>query len=282
MTFTWKNPGKRAERERVWFERWIREGYTVRQLVHQSGHGTWKMQSIIRYWLDRPPTEPTTLASAQRIIVDGSYLDHRHGIVAIMNGESRCIIAGRFGIKEGSALFQRFCESLKQKGLAPESATIDGNPQLFRCLRMVWPNITVQRCLVHIQRQGLSWCRRDPKRADAKHLRELLLRVTSIETGGDRDTFLSDLQAWEERYGSRLARRPGKGWVMSDLIRARSMIRHALPNMFHYLDDPTIAKTTNGLEGYFSRLKGHYRRHRGLSKEHRDAYFRWHFALHER
>ena len=57
---------------------------------------------------------------------------------------------------------------------------------------------------------------------------------------------------------------PGKGKVFSDLKRARSMLVKAVPNMFHYLDDANIPKTTNALEGYYSRLKQRYRQHRGL------------------
>ena len=65
--------------------------------------------------------------------------------------------------------------------------------------------------------------------------------------------------------------------VFSDIKRARSMLRHALPDMFHYLDDQHIPTTTNGLEGYFSRLKSHYRQRRGLSPQRRPNYFAWYF-----
>ena len=53
--------------------------------------------------------------------------------------------------------------------------------------------------------------------------------------------------------------------IFSGTKRARSMLLHVLPDLFHCLDDPHISTTTNGLEGYFSRLKSHYRQHRGLS-----------------
>jgi hypothetical protein len=45
--------------------------------------------------------------------------------------------------------------------------------------------------------------------------------------------------------------------------------------MFHYLDDPHIARSTNGLEGYFSRLKIRYRQHRGLRTRKLGQYFAW-------
>src|SRR3989337_4239062 len=70
---------------------------------------------------------------------------------------------------------------------------------------------------------------------------------------------------------------PERGRVFSDIKRAGSMLLKALPDMFHYLDNPKIPATTNGLEGYFSRLKAHYRQHRGLHPSKRANYFSWYF-----
>jgi len=101
----------------------------------------------------------------------------------------------------------------------------------------------------------------------------------SIRTAAERDHFVSQLHAWEQQYGHRIACSAEKGWVFSDLKRARSMLRAALPDMFRYLNDPLIPKSTNALEGYFARLKQRYRQHRGLVQSHRDAYFRWYLHL---
>lgn len=278
LTFTWKNPGKKLERGSVWFERWMKEGYSIRQLMNQSGHSRRKLQKVIAHWLQRPPVVTGSLVHIRSIILDGTYIENRrHSAFVCMDGTSDDVIAGGYGIKEGSREMFEFLLSLKRRGMSPNSATIDGLPAVFRCLKLLWPSITIQRCLVHIQRQGLMWCRRFPKRTNAKALRKLFLCVMMITTKEEKDSFLSDVRAWEERYGSRLASMPERGWVLSDLKRARSMLLHALPNMFYYLNDPTISKSTNGLEGYFSRTKGLYRRHRGLSKAHRSVYFRWHF-----
>ena len=87
------------------------------------------------------------------------------------------------------------------------------------------------------------------------------------------------MHAWERRFGLRIAQSPETGWVFSDLKRARSMLLAALPDMFRYLDDTHIPRTTNALEGYFGRLKQRYRQHRGLARHNRDAYFRWYVHL---
>lgn len=146
----------------------------------------------------------------------------------------------------------------------------------------MWPDITIQRCLVHIQRQGLMWCRRNPKTDYAKDLRDIFLGVTYIYTKDDRDRFLEAVFRWEDRYGGYIGSQPERGKVFSDIKRARSMLLRALPDMFHYLNDTSIPLTTNGLEGYFSRLKTHYRSHRGLSPAKRINYFDWYFNLRPR
>ena len=150
---------------------------------------------------------------------------------------------------------------------------------MIRVLKALWPDAVIQRCLVHIQRQGLSWCRNSPKTPYARQLRKIFLQVTKIDTSKDREAFINLFIDWEDRHGTEISARKEKGRVFSDIKRARSMLTHALPNMFHYLDDPKIPTTTNGLEGYFSRLKSHYRQHLGLRPHRRANYFAWFFYL---
>lgn len=266
-------------RERIWFERWIIEGYSVRQIAIHSGHSARTIRRIVKYWLEHPPAKELELRTHRYLVLDGTFIDGRKGIFAVMDAKHGSVIYGASDMTEGPSHLYPFCSQLKEHGLIPHSATVDGNLHLMRILRTLWPGISIQRCLVHIQRQGLMWCRRYPKRADAKHLRDLFLKVMSIHTIADRDHFISQVRSWERRYGRRIASSPEKGWVFSDLKRARSMLLSALPDMFRYLDDRSIPNSTNAIEGYFGRLKEKYRQHRGLARHHRDAYFRWYLRL---
>jgi transposase-like protein len=169
--------------------------------------------------------------------------------------------------------------ALADAGLSPKSVTVDGNPQQIKYLREVWPTVTLQRCIVHVQRQGLSWCRRNPKRTDVKHLRKIFIRICSVKTSIEVRELIADVEAWEYRFGRAIEQSSDRGWVFSDLLRARSMLLNALPDMFHYVKNSHIPSSTNTLESYFSRLKEHYRHHRGLAVHHRDAYFKWYFYL---
>ena len=67
------------------------------------------------------------------------------------------------------------------------------------------------------------------------------------------------------------------GWYKHKLVRRSFMvIKKALPDMFHYLDNDRVPKSTNGLESFFGHLKGHLAIHRGLSAKHRKNFIQWH------
>lgn len=279
---TFVQPGlpRRRDRQRIWFERWIVEGYSVRQLVVQSGYSGSTIRRIISYWLDRSPRGQDDLGRFKYLVIDGTYLVKRQiVVVGIADPVAKFLVAGSYGLKEGEARMRDYCYQLRNAGLLPVSITIDGLKQVQTMLKAVWPEARIQRCLVHIQRQGLAWCRRDPRTVAVKHLRRLFCRITKVTSVTERDHFLEAWESWERRFGEPVASRPGRGKVFSDVKRARSLLYYALPSLFHYLEDPLIPSSTNWIEGYFSRLKARYRQHRGLSPEHRLSYFAWYFRL---
>lgn len=57
--------------------------------------------------------------------------------------------------------------------------------------------------------------------------------------------------------------------------RSFMTIKRALSNMFHYLDNPRIAISTNSIESFFGHMKGHLNIHRGISYQHRKQYLMW-------
>jgi hypothetical protein len=201
-----------------------------------------------------------------------------------MESRSHELLYGAYGIREGARDLQQLYGMLAQAGLHPESATIDGNPQQAKYLSLQWPYIRLQRCIVHVQRQGLRWCRRHPKRTDAKHLRQLFLDLTTVKNSMQREYFVRQVNQWDQRFGHaiRQARRITGGWVFSDLALAAGMIVRSLPDLFHFVDNIEISSSTNPLEGYFSRVKEKYRRHRGLDRRYRENYFQWYFYLQPR
>jgi hypothetical protein len=139
--------------------------------------------------------------------------------------------------------------------------------------------------VVHVQRQGLAWLTRNPKTIPGQQLKPLVQQLTKIETWEQANQWTKAILDWEQKWNAFLKQRtyfPGTGhwWYTHRSVRkVRVLVIHAIPDLFHYLDDRLIPKTSNGLEGRFGSLKMHYRQHRGLSKERREAYLAWYLTV---
>ena len=279
-TYTFHNYKNKRNREKKSFALWITEGYSVRQLIDIGSHGVWKLNQIKKYWLEREPDQPALdYRPIKYLQFDGTYFKHENCLMVLMDNATSKIIVHKYHIRENYESAYKIFKGVMENGLQPAAITIDGNTSVIRALKAVWPGLIIQRCRTHIQRQGLSWLRRNPKLEASKELREILLTLPTVKDKRGKEVFIKYFNLWEKKYGSFvLSLSPGDK-VYGDLQRTRSLILHALPDMFHYLDDPCIAATTNKLEGYFSRLKEIYRKHRGLSKKHRQNYFAWYIHL---
>ena len=132
---------------------------------------------------------------------------------------------------------------------------------------------------------GLAFLTQRPKTLAGLELRNIVSKLNIIKTHKQHNYWVKDFYHWCNKYHSFLKEKSysfeKKNWWYThrSLRRVRRMIINALPNMWHYLDDPNISKDTNGLEGRWNSLKTHFRNHRGLSKSKREAYFSWYLRV---
>ena len=116
-------------------------------------------------------------------------------------------------------------------------------------------------------------------------LRRLVLQLLDIKNENDRLYWTRQLLQWHERHKEYLQQKTyqhqtRRYWYTHKLLRRSYLtIKRALPNMFHYLSNPKIPHTTNGIEGFFSHLKNHLDLHRGLTSEHRINFIKWYVFL---
>lgn len=177
---------------------------------------------------------------------------------------------------------------LKEAGVVCSSVTSDGGPGIVRAVRRAYPDIPHQRCVVHLQRDARRFVTQRPRLDAGKELSPLIPRLSNIKTHKDKDLWIKDFEDWSRCWEDFLKRR-SRGftddgrltswYTHKQLRRADARIRNAIPNLFHYLEDPNIPKTSNGLEGRFSGFKQHYRQHRGLSKNRREGYIAWYLRV---
>lgn len=278
--FVYRNHLNKLYQEKTWFDQWLVESYSVRQLNQISKRSVRTLKRIIAHWLkETPPNLALPYRSFKYLVGDGTYLKHENCIYSVIDYPTGLVIDHSYGSKEGYLTTKAIFNRMKVCGCRPVAITLDGNSQVIRAVREVWPTIIVQRCLHHILRQGAAWLRRFPKDQAAKELRQIILTVTGITDNYGKEVFLNWLCKWERTYGAYVQALDSRHKVWGDLQRARSLLRHALPDMFHYLNNGRIASTSNKQEGQFSAAKILFRNHRGVKKTNRKSYFNWYFHL---
>ena len=148
-------------------------------------------------------------------------------------------------------------------------------------MHKVSPKTVIQRCLAHIQREALSWLTKHPQSHAGYELRQI---IKCLHTINDRDKWgywIVEMVNWYERHKDFVNEKSYKPdtkryWFTHKQVRRAFIhIKRALPDMFHYLDNPNIPKTTNALESFFGHLKQNIAIHRGLSKAHYKNYIKW-------
>ena len=152
---------------------------------------------------------------------------------------------------------------------------MDGERSVIRAINKIWPHTKIQRCLCHIQREGMRWLRTYPKTQAGRDLRRLLKTLCRISSFKERNEFIASYVAWLNQYREFVLSLPRKEVAFKDLKKTMALIYNALPDMFHFIKDQKIASTSNLLESYFSKLKHQYRCHNGLTETHKIAYLKW-------
>lgn len=241
-----------------------------------SGHSRTKLRRIVNHWLSRVPEENFDYAEVFCFIYDGTYFHKKGCLVSLMDAKNQKIIARIYTSREGYKNVYAWFLALKEKGLHPRYIAMDGEKSVIRAIRKVWPEVKIQRCLHHIQREGMRWLRSQPKTEAGQILRFLLGTVCRIGTLQEKRFFIEQYQRWLEKYLFFVQSLPKDIVAFKDLQRTIVLINNALPDMFYFLEDPEVPKTTNALEGFYSRLKADYWRHRGLTENNKIAYLNWH------
>jgi transposase-like protein len=214
------------------------------------------------------------------MILDGTYFHQDGCLLTLMNAPDQRILSTLYTSKEGFHAGFSWLRNVKARALEPLAFTVDGERSTLRAIHLLWPQITVQRCLYHLQHEGCRWLRTYPKTAAAQKLRNLLLRLTGIRSIKERNQWIADYQAWLAQFEPFVLSLPRYIKANLDLKRTIRLINNALPNMFHYLMDPLIPSTTNALEGWHSRIKRAYRQHSGLIQRHKIQFLKW-FSFYE-
>lgn len=170
-------------------------------------------------------------------------------------------------------------ENILNLGIKIGGITCDGDKSLLKAIRKVCPKVPVQRCLVHIQRMCKIWLSAYPKSEAGFELREIVCKLHFIDDEVKKQYWIKEFLDWFEKHKDFLNEKSysletGRYWYTHKMVRrCFSVIRKALPNMFTFMQNHKIQKTTNGIESFFGHLKGNLNIHRGLAESRRKNLF---------
>jgi transposase-like protein len=198
------------------------------------------------------------------------------------NSDVKCTQLYRLSDNEHSEEIREDLANLKALNIQIESITCDGHRAILKAIKRVFKGkVPVQRCLVHIQRMSRIWLTQEPKSIAGQELLRITQKIHTIETELQRQTWLRSLYDWDVEHRpfiNEVSINPLNGhiWYKHKMLRrVRRLLINAFPNMFHFLEDKQIPKSTNALESFFGHLKDNLSIHRGLSNNNRKNFVKW-------
>lgn len=219
------------------------------------------------------------------LIIDGTYLSNNLCLLIYRDNEKKTTQLYRISDGEWYGEMLEDLRNLLTLGVQIESITCDGHKALLKAIKKACKGVIVQRCLVHIQRMCRIWLTQHPQSQAGLELRTIVNKLHLISNREQWGYWVVSLVRWYEAHQSFLNEKSinpltGRYWYTHKMVRRSFMlIKKALPEMFHYLDNPRIPKSTNSLESFFGHLKGHLSLHRGLSSDHRKNFIKWYLYL---
>ena len=284
MLFTNNRPEQRLKNRFVWFKKWILERQTYKTLTRDSGYSKDTLQRTFYAILKQAPVIKIIKRNDVNLRMDATYFK-KFCLVCYQDDFDGYTQLIRFTDKEDYLEIKEDLENLVKLGIQIESITTDGHKSILKAIKNALPEAKVQRCLVHIQRMCLIWLTRYPKHIAGQEIRKLVLMLLKIKSQNDKMFWIQEFNDWFERHKEYINQKTvnletDRYWYTHKLLkRSHSTIKSALPNMFHYLINSKIPKTTNGIEGYFSHLKNHLDIHRGLTTKNRMNFIKWYVFL---
>ena len=222
------------------------------------------------------------------LLIDGTYFSN--GICLVLYRDNTIKFTQLYRLTDGEH-YQEIKEdliNLLKLGVQIESVTSDGHRSILKAVKEVLPDTKHQRCIVHLQRDCRVWLTKNPQSPAGTQLKRITSKMHTIENHYDLSFWLLDLYNWHQKHKAFIEQKSynidtGRYWFTHKMVRRSFMtIMRALPNMFHYLDNPKIPKSTNSIESFFGHLKGHLNIHRGLSYKHRKQYLMWYLFFKNR
>lgn len=285
MLFSTCNKGVLRANHFIWFQKWVIGKQNLQQLSLASGYSKRKLQYLFYDYLSIPPKFIIKEKVSLHLLVDGTYMNGDACLILYYDSQRKYALFHRWTNEEYYTEIKEDIENLVRLGIGIKSVTCDGKKAIINAVRKASPDTIVQRCIVHIQRMVRQWLTQRPKTSVAKELRYLIGLLHHITNVTEQAMWSIAFEKWYQRHQGfieqKTIHKPTNRWWYKhrQIRRCAVMIKVALPDMFHFIINEKIPKSTNGIDSYFGHLKLNLNVHRGLSYEHRKNFVLWYLYL---
>lgn len=265
----------------VWFKWWVLRKQTIGEISELSGYSTRQLSRWFDEYLDQYPEWVIQRRDRVNLLIDGTWFPNKVCLVLYRDETVKTTLFYRLTDQEWEDEIKEDLQNIVNLGIEIESITTDGGTAIIKAIKKICPEAKRQRCLAHIQRECTIWLTQHPKSEAGRELLCLIQKICAIETHNDRIYWLKCFDDWYAKHKDYVEAKSCKDestryWYTHKMVRRSYVhLKRAIPNMFVFLDNPRIPKTTNALESFFGHLKENISLHRGLSKKHYQNYVKW-------
>jgi len=214
-----------------------------------------------QFFREDPSNPPPFGTKVKLLIIDAKFIHGR-------------VLCALIAVTEGNKIYWQFANAecygtwygFLLRFAPPEMVVADGEKGAARFVKRHWPNTAFQRCHFHMVKLIIKYLSRHPKDEAGRNILKLMYELKNVKTPAERDRWKMFHKIWEKRFEKVFAEKNAAGNYAHQKLRGvRYILRHAMPNLFVYLDHPGCPNTTNLVEGWpNTAIAEGLRRHRGL------------------
>jgi hypothetical protein len=172
----------------------------LEQISLKSGYSKSTLKRYFDYYLNNYPTWKIKSSEKLNLLIAGTYFTNK--ICLILYRYNNIKATQIYRLTDGEWL-EEICEDLQnllELGIQIESVTCDGLSSIIKAVRKITPEATIQRCVIHIQREVLTWLTRNPKSQAGIDLRQILKELHLIKDRNSWGYWVVKLINWYELH----------------------------------------------------------------------------------
>jgi len=255
------------------FNKYVLGNRTIKEIAKDKDRSSkYIIEKFNPFWKQIPHSKFPVLNNKQIIVCDATWIQ-KTVLLVVYEKYTDKVLGFSFNNRESYYSWFLILSELKVR-INPQYCVLDGHQGLNKAIKECFSSVCMQRCLVHIKRFIRIKLSNSPKTEAGRELKEIVRLLPKIENKDQSEIFLKNIDNWKEKHKDFLNEKSinketkRKRHTHKNLRGAIKHIENARSNLFVFLLDDSVPKTTNIIEGGInSPLKDLLRKHRGLSIE---------------